>query len=136
MNYLQLQPGNELTEITHLKPFKCVVVVEEEVLPDEREAVSKWLVQSGCVFMMAWGKECRLWEDSVDWATIEQCQYNEIPAESLVLTTCHEDETLKDVFEFAKHAAFHGEYESLKTLVLHISQTQKEMTFKTEFENC
>jgi hypothetical protein len=27
--------------------------------------------------MMAWGKECSLWEDSVDWATIEQYQYND-----------------------------------------------------------
>lgn len=136
MNYLQLQPGSELPEITHLKPFKCVVVVEEEVLPDEREAVSKWLVQSGCVFMMAWGKECSLWDDSVDIAKLAQFQYNEIPDESFVLTTWHEDETLKDVFWFAKHVAFHGEYENLNTLVLHISQTQKEMAFQTEFKNC
>lgn len=110
------------------------MVIEEDVLPDRREKVSKWLVQSGCVYMMAWGKDCNLWDDSVDWANIEQFQYNEIPDESFVMTTWHEDETLKDVFWFAKNVAYHGEYEFLNTLILHFSKTRKEISFKTEFE--
>ena len=84
--------------------------------------------------MMAWGKDCNLWDDSVDWANIEQFQYNEIPDESFVMTTWHEDETLKDVFWFAKNVAYHGEYEFLNTLILHFSKTRKEISFKTEFE--
>jgi len=135
MLYIQIQNEGQLPDITHLKPFKCVVIIEQDVLPEWREKVSKWLVHSGCVYMIAWGKDCSLWDDAVDMENLEQFQYNEIPDESFVMTTWHDQESLEEVFWFAKHAAAHDIHKFLNTVILHISKIEKELKFKTEYEN-
>ena len=57
-SYVQLVPGSDLPDITELNPFRCVVVIEEDVTPQWQGKVSGWLVQNGCLYMMAWGKQC------------------------------------------------------------------------------
>ncbi len=43
----------DLPEVSANAPFKAVVVIEESVSPERRAEISKWLVQSGCIYMMA-----------------------------------------------------------------------------------
>ena len=121
MKYIQLQPGSALPDISDLSPFRSVVVIEESVTPEWLAQVSDWLVKSGCLYMMAWGKECSTWDDSVDTANLEIFNYKNIPDDKFVMTTWHEDELLKEVFWFSKHSADHPEIEISSTLVLHIS---------------
>ena len=121
MKYIQLQPGSALPDISDLSPFRSVVVIEESVTPEWRAQVSDWLVKSGCLYMMAWGKECSTWDDSVDTANLEIFNYKNIPDDKFAMTTWHEDELLKEVFWFSKHSADHPEIEISSTLVLHIS---------------
>ncbi len=89
IGYLQLQPGSNPPEITELRPFRCVVVVEEETTDKWRWLVSIWLVESGCLWMMAWGEKCGLWEDDVDYANLEQFNYGDIPKADQVMTSWH-----------------------------------------------
>jgi hypothetical protein len=53
----------------------------------------------------------------------------EIPDTSLVITTWHEDELLKDVFWFAKHTATHPCCKLDNALLLHLAATQSEQEF-------
>ena len=130
IEYLLLNNNDDLPEISHLKPFRVVVVIESEVSSDWQYQVSLWLVKSGCLYMSAWGKECSSWDDSVDFANIEDWNYEDIPDESFVFTTWHEDEELKEVFWFAKTLAFHGTVYIANTLILHIANESKEQEFK------
>jgi hypothetical protein len=57
--------------------------------------------------MMAWGRKCSSWDDSVDHANLERFDYSEIPDEDFVMTTWHENEPLCDVFFHARMCAFH-----------------------------
>ena len=100
-------------------------MIEESVTPEWQAQVSNWLVQSGCLFMMAWGKECSTWDNSVDFANLETFNFENIPDDKFVYTTWHEDEPLKEVFWFSKHSADHPEIEISSTLVLHISNQDK-----------
>jgi hypothetical protein len=45
--------------------------------------------------MMAWGRECSSWDDSVDWANIDKFGDSPIPDDECVVTTWHEDEPAK-----------------------------------------
>jgi len=108
-----------------MKPFRSVVIIEEDVTAEWREAVSKWLVESGCLYMMAWGKDCSYWDDSVDHASLEGFNYGEVPEDKFVMTTWHENEPLEDVFFFSKNNGFHPTVELENTLLLHISGTNK-----------
>ena len=106
-------------------PFRVVVVVAEKVNEDWREQVSRWLVASGCLYMMAWGDECSRWDDSVDHANLEEFDYGDIPEERFVMTTWHERESLAEVFWFAEHCACHPTIE-LATVILDIAATPRE----------
>jgi hypothetical protein len=71
--------------------------------------------------MMAWGADCSSWDDSVDFANIEQFEYEEIPAQSFVMTTWHEKDSLEEVFWYAGFCADHPNADLKSTLIVHIS---------------
>jgi len=126
MKYLQLEPGASLPDISALKPFRSVVIVDDEPNPEWQAQVSDWLVASGCLYMMAWGKGCSSWDDSVDSANLKEFDWGDIPEEKFVMTTWHEKEPLNDVFWFSKNNAFHPTVELQNTVILHISQNNRE----------
>jgi hypothetical protein len=132
MEYVQLSSSCELPDISHFGKFKSVVIVEEKVSEIRQYEISKWLVNSGCLYMMAWGIEASSWDTSVDLANIEQFENAEIPDESLVLTTWHDDELLSEVFEFAKFSALHS-YHELKSIIVHISSINKESELRSVY---
>lgn len=87
MKYFQLkEEENELPSLKEFSPFKAVVVIEAEVSKEWQANVSKWLVNSGCFYMMAWGKDCSSWDCSVDLANIDLYE-DEIPEDGFVITT-------------------------------------------------
>jgi len=131
--YLQLQPESLLPDITGLNPFRSVVVVEENVTSQWQAKVSRWLVKSGCLYMMTWGNNCISWDDSVDHANIEEFGYGDIPEEKFVMTTWHDKEPLKKVFFFSKYNGFHPTVELQNTLLLHISSSNKEIEYLNEY---
>jgi hypothetical protein len=125
MKYLKISNNSELPESICPDYFKCIVIVECDVKTEWQKTVSEWLIHSGCRYMMAWGKECSSWDDSLDIANIEKFNYEDIPKEDFVITTWHEDESLQDVLWYSKYSAFH-EYHDLATIILHISETSME----------
>jgi hypothetical protein len=126
IKYIQLEPGGDLPLLADLSPFKAVVVIEQAVPQMRQWDVSRWLVESGCRYMMAWGDNCGSWDDSVDEANLEAFNYEEIPEGSFVMTTSHEDEPLEEVFWFSKHKAHHPAIEISNCVILHISSMNKQ----------
>lgn len=133
MEYLQIQSNGELPDLSKYKPFKCIVIIEQQGDSDWQAKVSDWLCSSGCLYMMAFGKNCSSWDDSVDFANIKQFGDKGIPEESNIVTTWHENEPLSEVFWFAKHSAFHDSYDLKNTIILHISDVNKCHQFKNEY---
>lgn len=100
--YIHISNDAPLPDIQEYKPFKAVVIIEELVAGYYELRVSRWLVDQGCLCMHAWGLKCTEWDDSVDHANLEKFYYKDIPDEARVMTTWHENQTLKEVFRFAK----------------------------------
>ncbi|MGZ8908251.1 MAG: DUF7684 family protein [Methylobacter sp.] len=105
--YIHLVPGAPLPIIGGSVPFRAVVIADEEASPEWQASVSDWLAKSGCLYMMAWGKSCSSWDDSVDFANMEEFAFGEIPEEKSVMTTWHANEPLQEVFWFSKNSAVH-----------------------------
>ena len=120
--YLHLRPGDTPPRLACTAHYKAVVVVDSEVTPEWQAQISSWLVRSGCLYMMAWGRKCGEWDDSVDVASLQMHGSEE----DLVMTTWHEDETLEDTFWFAEHCACHPTLVFEYTLVVHIALESKE----------
>ena len=124
VHYLHLPSHRPLPPLT-TQPFRAVVVIEQAVSDDWRLEVSRWLVRSGCRYMMAWGPDCSLWDDDVDWANQEQFGDEEIPDDRFIWTTWHDDETLFDVFWYAEACAHDPYIELGLTLILHIASPEQ-----------
>ena len=122
MKYIYLPPDTDLPDIFELEPFRAIVVVESPVSANWQALVSSWLVRSGCRYMMAWGIDCSSWDDSVDFASIEADDFQEIPDDRFVMTTWHDDVPLDEVFFFAKHCALHPVLDLKNLAIVHITK--------------
>lgn len=134
VDYLHLPAGTVPPPPDGSGPYRAVVIVEQSLDNDWRNAVSDWLVQSGCLYMMAWGEDCSLWDDSVDWASLANSDFQDVPDEQFVMTTWHEQETLAEVFWYAQFCAFNPTVEMPRTLLLHIATEAREAEMRALFD--
>jgi hypothetical protein len=123
--YIHLPAGAEPPTIAS-QPCRIVVIIEQDVTIEWQAQVSKWIVDTGCLYMMAWGKNCSSWDDSVDYANLEDHNFGEIPEDKFVMTTWHENEPLEEVFWYCRYVAHDPTIELLNVFILHISAQPKE----------
>jgi hypothetical protein len=137
MRYQRILPNTSLTPYMGPRPFAAIVAVEEDVEPQWQWEMSRWLVDSGCLYMMAWGVNCSSWDDSVDYANLIAFDGQEIPDGKAVMTTWHEGATLVEVFDFAKRHARPGsdDVRLLDMVVFHISHVDKKAEYESLFAN-
>ena len=132
-HYIRLNNGDNFPELSKSLPFKAIVIIEENTSVEWQAAASLWLVQQGCRYMMAWGIKCSTWDDSVDYANLQIFGTEQLQDDKLVMTTWHENETLKDVFIFSRNSALHPTLELNEILIIHISQNDKKKSFIEEY---
>jgi hypothetical protein len=133
VTYLHLPAECSLPPLL-VKPFKAVVIVEDNVSDRWRAAVSDWLVSNGCLYMVAWGNECSLWDDSVDLANLAAFDYEDVPDDDFVMTTWHEKEPLSEALWFAAHVAIHPTMDLNHTLILHIVKESRALEMLDAFQ--
>jgi hypothetical protein len=133
LTYLQLPPDSALPSLDHLAPFLAILLLEEETPELWQAETARWLVASGCRYLLAWGKDCEAWQEAVDEASLEAFDYEEVPEESRVITTRHEDEEREEVFWFAKHRAAHPSHSFKATVILDISSTGRKEGIEAEY---
>jgi hypothetical protein len=96
-----------------------LLVIAEHAVPTEwMVAVSDWIVRSGCLFMMAWGTDCKDWHDSVIHVYLAHHDFGE---EHFMLTTWHNDGPLNEVFWLAAVSASHPTVDLQFLTLLHIA---------------
>ncbi len=132
-HFQRITNDGPMPELSDFAPYRAVVVVEQVVSNDWRNIVSKMLCETGCRYMMAWGHDCSVWNDAVDWANLEQFDFGEVPEGSFVMTTWHDKEPLDEVFWFAQHLAQTDEIK-LNNVILHISDEDKQQEFLTRYQ--
>ncbi len=131
ISYLHLPPGQKPPDFGKKRPYRAVVVVEQDTSPEWRAKVSDWLVQSGCLYMMAWGPDSSAWDDSVDWANLialggaDALGGEEIPDDDFVMTTWHDHEPLSETFWFSEHAAHHPTVPIDETIIIDVGPTER-----------
>jgi hypothetical protein len=134
IRYIHLQPDGDLPDISDLAPFKVIVIADNSIDEMWIWDASRWLVASGCRYVMAWGNECDSWAESVEEATSEAFNYEAIPEESQVIATAHEDDPLDEVFWFSKNKAHHPVHELNNTVILHVSAHDKQAEIKQQYD--
>src|SRR3546814_7111478 len=122
--YFHLRPGHSPPEL-HGAPYRAVVIIEAPVTAEWRSLVSAWLVKSGCLYMMAWGPDCSLWDDSVDYANLDEFEYGDIPDDRFVMTTWHNNKPLEEVLWFCEHTAHHPAVDLHRKILIHISPVER-----------
>ena len=124
--YIHLPAGAPFPELPCLRT-RIVVVVEMEVSREWQRLASKWMIDVGCLYMMAWGIDCSSWDDAVDDAHLEKYDYDyeQIPEDDFVITTWHDDDPLPVVFRYAKGELDHPHFELNRTIILDIAKVDR-----------
>jgi hypothetical protein len=133
LTYLQLPPDSDLPALDHLSPFLAIVLSEEDASELWQAELSRWLVASGCRYVLTWGKDGEAWRDMVEDAALEAFDYEDVPEEHTVIATWHEDEEREEVFWFAKHRASHPSHSFKATVILDISSRSRKDEIEAEF---
>lgn len=115
------------------KQFLAILVIAERVDKDWREMISRWIVQEGCLFMMAWGTDCSLWHHAVDRANLDIFPDGDIPMDRFVMTTCHGYETLQKAFQFAHLSASHPEVKFMRPVLVDICRNERSIALQALF---
>ncbi len=83
--------------------------------------------------MMAWGPSCSSWDDSVDYANLEDFEWKDIPDDRFVMTTWHDKEPLVEALGFAKFAAEHPNVELTRCLLIDIGTNSRREEILAEY---
>lgn len=132
--YLHLSPESELPALEGLRAFRAVIVVEADVPETMMWDVSRWLVESGCLYALAWGKDAEAWREAIEDASLEAVNYEDVPDERAVQVTSHEDDDLEEVFWFARHRAAHPA-DLKQTLILHLADEPRRDELEAQFRD-
>lgn len=101
----ELISNQEITFDLPQKPYIPVIAIHSDSVSNEwRNICCDWIVKSEqCYWALAWGHECSIWDDALDWSYLEFCNYD-LPEDDdyNLMTTWHEDQTLDEVIEFAE----------------------------------
>lgn len=77
-----------------------LVVVDSSITDDERDTLSRQIIEQGCRYAVCTGHQCSKWDDSIDMAYIATSPDYSPPDDRFVMTTWHENESLEDVIHF------------------------------------
>lgn len=133
--YIYLPTDTPVPIPPEMTAFKCLILIEREVGENYRHDVSKSLIEAGCLYSLAWGQDCTLWDDSVDWAFLERHNYEDVPEEKFVMTTFHSNETLEEVIEFTKRCTEYSPVDLEDILILDFAAKERETAIKQLFDN-
>ena len=124
--YLHLAPGSPFPDLPRTST-RVLVVVDAEVAREWQWQASKWMIDIGCLYMMAWGIDCTAWDDSVDYAHLEKYDYHyeQIPEDDFVITTWHDNVPLGEFFRSAKGEFAHPDFELKRTIILDIAKENR-----------
>ncbi len=120
LKYVHLSPSETPPQLT-CEPFRALIVSEVEVTQEWRDRIAKWLLESGCLYVIAWGVECENWHDTVDWTNLEEFDFGDIPDSKFVMTTWHTNDPLFEAMWFAGQCAFHADVELTETVIVHVA---------------
>ena len=70
------------------------------------------LIHNGLVYFCAWGKECEVVHDAVDWCDIEK---NGAKSDFVIMTTLHKNESLEKACWFFKELALPNETSGIQS---------------------
>jgi hypothetical protein len=126
MHYTQLTLTTDLPDLASLRPFKAILVIEESLAAERQLEIGRWLVESGCLYAMAWGNESGRWQDAIQAANADAFDTDEIPDDRLIIATSHEDEPLPEVFWFSKYTAMHPCVDLDNVVLLHLASAARE----------
>lgn len=100
-----------------------------------RNDIASWIVQSGCLYFIAWGVECEAWHDTVDWTVLQRFDFGDIPDDKFVMTTWHDKEPLAEALWFAGHSASHPDIDLQETVILHVAQEEQRAATLRRFDD-
>lgn len=97
LHFVQLARPYSFTSPVPGKEYAAWIVSNDtSITGDEFMSIARQLVGSGCRYAIASGHESSLWDEAVDYAYLETCNY-EPRDEGFVMTAWEEEDSMEDI---------------------------------------
>lgn len=130
MRYININEHAKLPDVSSHAPFKALLAADGPVSASVRNTISKWLVENGCRYVVAWGAESAAWIDAVRTANLDGADLETLHPRDFIMVTSHRYESLRRVAGFAAKGARHPEHTLDELLVVDLDRRNR----STEFE--
>ncbi|MBL4786889.1 MAG: hypothetical protein JKY49_15860 [Cohaesibacteraceae bacterium] len=100
IKYVSLIDQGDLPKLGDLKSFTCIILIGESTPVAHQLEICKWLVDSGCKWIMAFGQDCEIWHDTS--CSVVADMTSDTTAGQNIMTTSHRDQTIDEVLALAK----------------------------------
>jgi hypothetical protein len=80
-----------------------------DVQSDEMALIARVLVERGLAYACCWGEDCERWHDSIDTADIEHIDARGGDSRDIIMTTWHDDESMREALHFFETCALPAE---------------------------
>lgn len=87
VEYFQIPSGGKFPDVSTFKPYRAVVIIDEAVTKEWRLQAADWIALSGCMYMLAWGPDCSLWDDYVDEANVILAIDGHLPKNHFIISS-------------------------------------------------
>lgn len=98
--------------------------LDESVSNQERMKLAGQIVAAKCRYAVCWGHKCSEWDDAIDYAHIQSDENFDPPEETLVMTTWHENQPIKDTVNFWWLCTDFENYESTRLVVFLLGEDE------------
>lgn len=104
ISYIAIKPNEFLNFEVPAPIFKCGIICDTNTSNDFKNTITDYLYTMGCRYLCAWGNECSIWDDAMDWTSLDKHDYD-IPDDEFCMTTWHENEPVEEMLFFLKTCA-------------------------------
>lgn len=132
-SYLRLAENGALPDLPKLGQLGVAIVADIAVSNSRQNEIADWLYSSGCRYMAAWGIDCSIWDDALDWAQIAVWP-DGAPDDQFIMTTWHDKDTMEQALWFIGTVACTYDDQLLgHILILHIGDCDRQNELKSSF---
>ena len=134
MEYIQVNESSSLPDLSRLAPFKAVIAIENPVSSERQQEICRWLVETGCMYVMILGEDCDDWQEIIREINLSQFSLDDMTPEQFVMITTHAREGLRSVFWHAKKHAHHPKVKMQNIVTVHIGEQNRSIDYGSIFQ--
>lgn len=131
--YLRWDGNSPLPSLTGLRAVSALVILDNELSPQQQTQLAAMLVEGGCVAVETWGIRCEEMHDAIDaeaWVRLGA------DGPYVIMTTWHTDGTFLDAMFYFKFVSFNSDVDIVDHVIVDVTDRDRREQMLAAYHAC